>query len=101
VIRTLAAFDFYTGLGDFLDETQVSVLVEEFLVDSAPDSLSLVLALAVIAVGRHVLESQVQSPESGLSESGEVFGEACFRLRPFLLGCNSLLKLQVSIQYAL
>jgi hypothetical protein len=91
-----AAFDIYTGLGDFLYESDISNYAGEVLTDKPPqDSLSVVLVLGVIATGRHVLESQVATLRSNQRESQQVFADACTRITPFLLGHNSLLKLQV------
>ncbi|PMD14670.1 hypothetical protein NA56DRAFT_754660 [Hyaloscypha hepaticicola] len=90
-----AAFDVYTGLGDFLWETEINSLAGEVLTNSRTESLSLVLVLGVIAIGRHVLESQTTSnPVVDLGGSQHVFAESCTRIKPFLLGHNSLLKLQ-------
>ena len=75
---------------------QINDLAREVLTNSLPrNSLSLVLVLSVIAVGRHALENQAEPLQSGLPDSGEVFAEACCRVKHFLLGHNSLLKLQV------
>ena len=92
-----AAFDTYTGLTDYLYETDIKNMAEEALTDTyvpPPESLSVVLVLAVVAIGRQVLERQPNHPAEH-SESLHVFHEACTRIRPFLLGHNTLLKLQV------
>jgi hypothetical protein len=92
----LAAFDIYTGLGDFLYESEINNLAEEVLPHPPAESLSVVLVLGVIATGRHVLENQTTFLPVDLGASRQVFAEACARINPFLLGHNSLLKLQVS-----
>lgn len=79
-------------------ETEINSLAGEVLMDSRMESLSIVLVLGVIAIGRHILETQT-APSLVVDQAGaqQVFTEACTRIKPFLLGHNSLLKLQVSV----
>lgn len=93
-----AAFEVYPGLGSFLHESEINSLAEEITTIAHKESLLEVLILGVLAVGRHVLEEQilVGSPVSELAGSRQLFTEACTRIKPFLLGHNSILKLQVS-----
>lgn len=99
------AFDIYTGLGDFLDENEITSLSSEVLATTPlSKSLSVVLVLGVIAAGLHAMEGQDAPSQKTSSESELVFREACDRIAIFLLGHNSLMKLQVrtcAIHYAL
>ncbi|ORY61017.1 uncharacterized protein BCR38DRAFT_412113 [Pseudomassariella vexata] len=64
------------------------------------ESLSVALVLGVIATGHHILETATAATHMDLSSSRQVFAEACTRITLFLLGHNSLLKLQALITLA-
>lgn len=91
-----AAFDVHTGLGDFLYESEINNLASETLSNMSTRTLSQPLVLGVIAIGCSVLEDQSGFLPSTLCGSQQIFIEACVRMKEFLLGYNSLIKLQVS-----
>lgn len=59
---------------------------------STANSLPLVLLLAVLSIGRFILESHESADTNYASQ---LFAEACNRIKPFIFGNSSLLKLQV------
>lgn len=91
----IAAFEVYTGIGDFLQRSDISALADEILGDPPAESLSMALVLSVIAIGCQVLQAEFVVPQVGTRQSRQMFAESCARITPFLLGHNSLLKLQV------
>lgn len=91
----LAAFDTYIGLSDFLYESDIVTLANDVLLELPGESLSVVLVLGVIALGGYIMATKQTSANVDVSDSRQVFSEACIRVSPFLLGHSSLLNLQV------
>src|SRR3954465_5888877 len=91
-----AAFERYTGIGDFLKAPQIKRIGVDDSEIFEKSSLSTALLMAVMAVGCHVLEGEVDPLTDGPAASVQLFNESRKHLERFVLGHHTVLKLQVT-----
>lgn len=82
----------YTNLADFLDQEEILQLLDKIDIVPTADSLPLVLILGVLSIGRFIVESH---ESADTAYAAQLFAQACNRMKPFIFGNSSLLKLQV------